>query len=243
MKQSYIMIVCLLCIILPVFGADIEAVTYSKLVATISRAREPVVDGSYAVFTAKGDARHTGIAFEHEGYRTIHSFQRIVRKDEFGKPQKDTSGKPLETILFYITRIPEGMHALKYRMVIDGLWITDPLNQKAEYDYTNGMQVSILPVQYYEVFQTNNVTQGQVRFVYEGKPDSNIRLAGTFNNWDPFMYSLTETSPGHHELLLPLPPGTWYYSYFEGTERLTDTTNHERVYTKDGRVASVVVVK
>lgn len=243
MKQKHLLSACLLCIILPIFGADIEAVTYSKLVSTISRAREPILNGSHAIFTANGDARHIGIAFEHEGYRTIHSFQRIVRKDEFGKPQKDAQGKPLETILFYITHIPEGMHALRYRMVIDGLWVTDPLNKKTEYDYTNGMHVSTLPVQYYEVFQTNNVSPGQVRFVYEGKPNSHIRLAGTFNNWDPFMYELTETKEGYHELLLPLPRGTWYYSYYEGTERLPDTTNSERVYTKDGRVASVVVVK
>jgi len=128
-------------------------------------------------------------------------------------------------------------------MVIDGLWTTDPLNSQTEYDYNNGMMVSALSVDYYEVFQTANVNQGQVRFTYIGDPGNVIDLAGSFNDWDPFMYEMTETSPGKYELVLPLPAGTWYYSYFEGTTQLKDDTNSERVYTKDGRVASVVTVK
>ncbi|MCD1655678.1 isoamylase [Treponema zuelzerae] len=244
MKQRKLLLIGLaLCACLAASAADIEAVTYSKLVSGISRARAPVVDGRYAVFTAKGSARHAGVAFEHENWQTIHTLQRIVRKDEFGKPQKDSNGKPLESILFYIAEIPEGVHQIRYRMVIDGLWSTDPLNAASEYDYPNGIQVSVLPVEFFQSFQTQNVNIGKVRFVYEGESGAVIRVAGTFNNWDPFMYELEETSPGRYELAVPLPKGTWYYSYYEGSNRLPDNTNPERVYTRDGRVASVVVVE
>lgn len=243
MKRSYISLLLSLLLITPAFTAGIESVAYNNLVASISRVREPVVSGRYIIFTACGTARHTGIAFEYEKYKKIYSFQRIIKKDELGKPQKDAQGKALESILFYITEIPPGLREIRYRMVIDGLWTTDPLNANTAYDYDNGINISTLPVEYYEIFQTNNVNQGHIRFTYNGKPGSLIRLAGTFNNWDPFMYEMTETSPGKFEIVLPLPRGTWFYAYFEGTNQMPDNTNHDRVYTKDGRIASVVTVE
>lgn len=244
MKPLYISFALAFFVLFPSFGAGIESVKYSSLVTQISRPRAPViVDGRYIIFTASGNARHTAISFEYENYTKSYNFQRLARKDENNKRKVDANGKTDEGVLFYIAEIPSGYHELRYRMVIDGLWTTDPLNSQTEYDYNNGMMVSTLPVDYYEVFQTANVNQGQVRFTYEGTPGNAINLAGSFNNWDPFMYELTETSPGKYELLLPLPAGTWYYAYFEGTTQLKDNTNGERVYTKDGRVASAVTVK
>jgi hypothetical protein len=243
MKRLYLTLFAAFLFLTPVFGAGIENTTYSNLVAGISRVRAPVVTGRYVVFTASGKARYTGIAFEYENYRKTYSFQKMVRKGPDGKPEIDENGRQVESVLFYITEIPPGLHELRYRMVIDGLWTTDPMNAKSVYDYDNGMQVSTLPVEYYEIFQTANVSKGQVRFTYEGTPGSDIRLAGTFNNWDPFMYEMTEISPGKYELELPLPAGTWYYAYFDGMDQLPDTTNHNRVYTADGRIASVVSVK
>jgi hypothetical protein len=210
------------------------SVAYDDLLADVTRPGAPRVKGNYVVFTANPKARHAGLAFEHEQYSQIHSMQRLVRRD--------FEGKETGSLLFFIAEVPPGTRELRYRMVIDGLWTPDPLNASVVYDYANGINVSTLGVNYYEVFQTNSVSKGYVRFTYEGKPGSVIRLAGTFNNWDPFMYQLTETSPGKHELILPLPRGTWYYAYYEGTTQLPDHLNIERVYTKDGRVASVVVV-
>ena len=243
MKRTTFALLLSLFLGLPGFSAGIESITYNNLVAGISRVREPVITGKYIIFTASGSARFTGIAFEHEKYRKTWPFKRIVKKDELGLPQKDATGKPVDTILFYIAEIPPDMSEIRYRMVIDGLWTTDPQNTSIVYDYENGMNLSRVAVEKYEIFATSNRNQGQVRFTYEGKSGSTIRLAGTFNSWDPFMYELTETSYGKYELVLPLPAGQWYYAYFEGTTQLRDTTNTERVYTKDGRVASVVIVE
>ncbi|HNY21940.1 MAG TPA: glycogen-binding domain-containing protein [Treponemataceae bacterium] len=243
MKRILTLIIAMAVVTLSAHAAGIEAATYDKLVSTVSRAREPVVSGHYVVFTAKGDARFTGIAFEHERYGTIHPFKRIVRKGPDGKPEVDASGRNVEPVLFFIGEIPPEMDRLRYRIVIDGLWTTDPQNDLSDYDYDNGMMVSVLPVERYEVFETSNVSKNAVRFTYEGTPGESITVAGTFNNWDPFMYDLTEVSPGKYELTLPLPAGTWYYAYFQGTSQLPDQKNHNRVYTKDGRVASVVNVE
>lgn len=127
-------------------------------------------------------------------------------------------------------------------MVIDGLWTVDPLNEATEYDYDNGMRVSTVAVERYEQFRTKDVSGGLVRFACEARAGSSIRLAGSFNNWDPFMYDMEEIAPGRYEIYLPLPRGTWYYAFFEGMSQIPDAANDERVYTKDGRVASVVRV-
>lgn len=240
MKRLVSIITAVVLSLMPLASSEIESVTYIRLVSSVSQPAPPVVSGKYVIFTARGDARHAGIAFRHENYKTIHSFERIVKRDEFGLPQKDASGKPLETVLFFIAKIPPGTNELQYRMVLNGLWTTDPLNANTTYDRENRITVSTLSVPEYETFQTDNIHNGEVRFICRAEPGRNIRLAGSFNNWDPFMYELAETVPGQYELILPLPRGTWYYAYFEGTEQLPDFTNPDRVYTKDGRVASVV---
>ncbi len=220
---------------LTVSAADIESVTLSDILAGIGRARAPVVAGKYVVFTAPGNARYTGIAFDFEEYRQTHPFKRIVRRD--------ADGKPLENTLFYIAEIPPETSEINYRMVVDGLWTTDPLNPSKTYDYENGMTVSKVLVPRYEVFKTSAAPAGLVRFTWEGETGRHIALAGSFNGWDPFMYALEEREPGRYSLELPLPKGTWYYAYFEGTDQLPDLANDNRVYTKDGRVASVITVR
>ncbi len=243
MKRLLLVITAIFLALAPLCGSEIDSVTYARLVSSITQPEQPVLAGKYVIFTAHGDARHAGIAFRHENYATIHSMKRIVRRDENGMPQKDSFGKPMDTILFYIAKIPPGTVELQYRMVINGLWTTDPLNAQTVYDPENRMQVSVLSVQRYETFKTDYVKNGTVRFTCTADTGRSIRLAGSFNNWDPFMYEMTETAPGRYELVLPLPRGTWYYAYFDGTAQLPDPANPDRVYTRDGRVASVVTVQ
>ncbi len=242
MKKALLLAAALAAAATGATAAGIESVAYNELVMSISREKAPVVSGRYVVFTAAGTARHVGISFEHENYRRIHSLKRLTRLDESGKPRLDETGNGVNSVLFFIAEVPPSVDTLRYRMVIDGLWTVDPLNASSEYDYENGMRVSTVAVERYEPFKTKEADGGLVRFACEARAGSSIRLAGTFNNWDPFMYEMEETAPGRYEIYLPLPRGTWYYAFFEGMSQLPDTTNEERVYTKDGRVASVVRV-
>ena len=92
----------------------------------------------------------------------------------------------------------------------------------------------------YELIKENSVIMIIPLMVSE--KDKLIRLAGDFNNWDPFMYELQETSRGIYELTLPLPPGTWHYAFFRGTTQIRDESASLKAYTRDGRTASVIVV-
>ena len=69
-------------------------------------------DGT-AVFTADAKSRFTGIAFDFEGYKTIHPFRIYT--------MRDMDGNAKGSVLFYILRRPEAARSLSYRLVIDGL--------------------------------------------------------------------------------------------------------------------------
>ncbi|UTC66499.1 MULTISPECIES: isoamylase [unclassified Treponema] len=208
----------------------IEPEVYQKLTESIVRVEAPKIKDGYIIFTSSAK-RHIGIAFSHEDYKRIHSFKKLNRS-EFEK-----------TIFFYIFPIPDELTEIRYRLVIDGLWSPDPINQNTAFDNLHSMSVSCINVPYKKEYKTGISNKNAVKFTYLGEAKKNIKLAGSFNNWDPFMYDLIEVSPGRYELNLNLPSGTWLYAYFSGGTRLPDTTNKNYVYTVDGRVASVITVK
>ncbi len=244
MKRLIILIAAGMILLTGAAAVEVEAVAYHSLAASILKPSSPLISGRMVAFTADGKARHVGIAFEHENFRQIHSFQRIIRRDMAGNPQKEADGSLRSQVLFWIGTIPPGLTELRYRLVIDGLWTTDPLNTNVFYDYTTGLSLSVLPVELDDEFTTVAAKTDGVTFRYEGRSGQTIRLAGTFNNWDPFMYEMTETVPnsGRYEISLPLPPGTWYYAFFDGMSQIADNSSETKVYTRDGRVASVIRV-
>ncbi|MDR0447547.1 MAG: glycogen-binding domain-containing protein, partial [Treponema sp.] len=89
----------------------------------------------------------------------------------------------------------------------------------------------------------NRGPEGTLTFTYYAPSGETVTVAGSFNRWDPFMYQLKETSPGRYTLSLPLPPGTYQYTFFHRGERRLDPNNSRRVYTRDGKAANEAVVK
>ncbi len=239
MKHIIIFIISIL-IISPLFALDLEKFEgkqyiLDSLLETIDRPRPPVVDGDYIIFTSSPDVRHTGIAFDFEEYKQIHSFRRLVRQNEDGNNTNSF-------VSFYILEIPENTQNISYRLVMDGLWTVDPQNEVSVYDRNLDLRVSNISLNRPHITETKT-TQKTIRFVYEGETGQKIRLAGTFTNWDPFIYELTETSYGFYELELALPKGTYYYTYHSGLNSFLDETNPDKAYTNDGRVASVVILQ
>ncbi len=232
MKRKFFISLILICGI-SFYVSAIDSLKYNRLVNTISRVQVPKIKDGCVIFTASGN-RYAGIAFEHEKYQHIHSFKKLV--------QSEFQGKEIEPVLFYIMEIPEGVSELRYRLVIDGLWSTDPSNPNSCFDYVNEMSVSVLKVPLRKEFKTCKLGKNSVKFTYIGETNQNIKIAGTFNNWDPFMYTMTEVEPGRYEINLSLPKGTWFYAYFSGSTQMADNTNHNFVYTADGRVASVITI-
>lgn len=205
----------------------------NRLLIQIKSVGEPKIIGKYLVFTQKPQFRHAGIAFEFEDYKILHTFSRIPYDNE-----RSTRG-----MLFYILQIPENLENVNYRLELDGLWTSDPENANSFFDYTVGFSISSVNVIKTQSEKTKILEDGYVQFYYNGKPNDNVRVAGSFNSWDPFMYEMQEVRPGEYFFTLPLPKGKWFYAFFIGSNQIHDKTNHNVVFGKDGKQASVIEVK
>ena len=118
----------------------------------------------------------------------------------------------------------------------------DPNNPNKIYDPTSGVSVSTVNVGMLKPEITNATETDGVKFIYQGESGQQVRLGGTFTNWDSWIYELKETKPGFYELVLPLPEGTYYYNYYLGMNSIIDKTNPKKAYTSDGRTTSVIEV-
>ncbi len=208
---------------------------YNNIVVGLEKPTAPVVTDNYIIFTASSLARFTGIAFDFENYKKIHPFQ--IRKTT------DAENKTTNSIMFLLLERPKGISEIKYRLVIDGLWTTDPQNPLTEYDSSSGISLSKIEIKNSIPEVTNKQDKDIVKFVYRGKSGQKVRLGGTFTNWDSWIYELEETEPGFYQLSIPLTTGTYYYNYYLGMTAIVDKTNPERAFTPDGRIASVIVVQ
>lgn len=218
----------------PTTAKDIADYARTKIIDQIDKPCAPYVQDGYLIFTADKSARFVGIAFDYENFRIIHPFQRLSHYE--------TDGQPIDSVLFYITKYPKELEQISYKLIIDGLWTTDPLNSRSSFDKKTNSMLSVLEVEKPEPV-TEKTAGGNVRFVYYGESGLSIRLGGTFNNWDSYMYELTEVSPGIYQIELPLPPGVYYYNFYNGINAMIDMRNSERAYTEDGRTASILYVE
>jgi hypothetical protein len=196
------------------------------------------------IFTAPSSYRRVGLAFAHEGFSHVHWFQKIVL------PAVDTSTKtPTVTykdsgVLFFAYTVPADMTEVEYRLVIDGLWTTDPSNPLRRLDTTSGILYSVVPTPIEKKPSDAFIAPvGGLEFTYTAAPGEVITVAGTFNNWDPFMYTLQEKRLGTYTLKLSLPPGTYHYIFFHRGERVLDPNNARTAYTSEGRQVSEAIVR
>jgi hypothetical protein len=146
-------------------------------------------------------------------------------------------------ILFFLFDVPDDAKKIAYRLIIDGLWTSDPLNPEKLIDSTNGLEVSLAPLpSIKKSVSTVKPDSSALEFLYRSSSGQTITVAGDFNGWDPFLYELTEVEYGVYSLTLPVPAGTWRYVFYQNGKRVPDPNNKNRVYTRDGSFANVAVV-
>ncbi len=211
-----------------------EELDYAQLANTITEVKAPYLKGNCVVFTQEKNARHIGISFDFENFGTIHSFKkRVLLDDDLNEA---------DSLYFYILNLPDEVQSFEYRIVIDGLWTTDPMNERKVYNREARITLSYFDASREIPSITQMQNDGFVHFVYMGKTGQEVRLGGSFTNWDSWIYKMQEVAPGFYELSLPLPPGKYEYAYFTGITSFIDETNPERCYTLDGKKASLLIV-
>ena len=206
----------------------------------------PEILQDMVIFTAPSSLRRVGIAFAGEDFSRVHWFrQLLVRGDIQDIPSGTRNPSPYRDsgIVFYIYPIPEGTTTIDYRLVIDGLWTTDPANPHTRWDAITGLSLSTIAIPHRErVHHPLNGPPGSLSFTFRGPPGETVSVGGSFNGWDPFMYILKEGPPGNYTIDIPLPPGRYQYVFFHRGQRFLDPYNASRSYSRDGSAASEIII-
>jgi hypothetical protein len=234
-----------LSIIIGNLGAlDTESSEFIDHLLSITAPGSPELYEDTVIFTAPSTYRRVGLAFAHEGFAAVHWFSQMLIPTLERSGEEEVIEYMDAGILFYAYTVPEGITALEYRLIIDGLWTTDPTNPLQRLDWESGILYSVVPTPIVRKAQAafdNPV--GKIKLSYAAPAGETITVAGSFNNWDPFMYTLEESAPGLYTLTLNLPPGTYQYVFFHRGERVIDSNNTRVVYTAEGHQASEVIIR
>ena len=227
-------------------AADLESYQFIDRLLSLPGPGAPEIFEDAVIFTASSSHRRVGVAFAYEGFSKVYWFrQLLIPQDPLDAPIPPGKKAPDlyrdSGIVFYVHQLPENISELEYRLVINGLWITDPANPQTRRDHVSGLAWSVLSI---PPRQANHDPlkgpPGSLSFSFRGPPGETVTVAGSFNGWDPFMYELRENPAGVYTLNLPLPPGIYQYVFFHRGQRYLDPYNSRRVYAKDGRAASEI---
>ncbi|MCL2411721.1 MAG: glycogen-binding domain-containing protein [Treponema sp.] len=232
----------------PAFASEWENFDVINRLLSIQTPGAPVVFDNFVIFTADSALRRVGVAFAHEHFGRTHWFRPLFIPQDIRNPvllpgEREPSPYMDSGIQFYVFRIPDHMLELEYRLVINGLWTTDPSNPSTRRDPASGLTMSILNIPPRTVWPNplHGLPEG-LRFQFRAPPGEIVTVAGCFNGWDPFMFELREGPAGLYSTIIQLPPGTYQYVFFHRGRRFTDPYNPRRIYALDGSAASVIIV-
>jgi hypothetical protein len=227
---------------------EIESYQFIERLLSLPGPGAPEVLEDMVIFTAPSSYRRAGVAFANEGFSRVYWFrQLLIPQDPLDAPIPPGKKKPDpyrdSGLLFFVYRFPEGLRELDYRLVINGLWTTDPANPVSRKDKVSGLAYSSLPLPAGEISGPLKGPPGSLSFFFRGPPGEIVTAAGSFNGWDPFMYELREAPAGVYTLNIPLPPGTYQYVFFHRGERFLDPYNPKRAYSRDGKAVSEIEIQ
>jgi hypothetical protein len=214
-------------------------------VVGLKEASPPEIFEDSIIFSSGLKVRFVGVAFAHEHYAIIHP----MRRNQHGifflvYPIPVKSDKILE-IMSPADTLSED---IRYRLMVDGQWTYDASNKNRSVDGKTGVTVSVLEIPFLSIespgiYPILDEQDGDTaRFRYRGEPGSVITVAGSFNDWDPFMYEMEEIEDGLYTLTLKLPRGIQRYAFIDRGRKVADALNPDFAYTPEGTRVSVLQV-
>ncbi|MCK4543696.1 MAG: glycogen-binding domain-containing protein [Spirochaetales bacterium] len=229
MKFLISFIICVAACVSPITSQESYPVQLHLKLLGLKEPAAPERFEDKAIFSYKPPrpVRFTGAVFSHENYEVLHSFQR------------NSHG-----IYFLVLLIPREAESIKYRIVTDGLWMTDPMNPDTIRD-NQGIKLSryILPEKSEAPLESPGFSRdGIVTFRYRGSRESFVSLAGSFNNWDPFLHPMEWNSAGYFEITLRLPPGVYSYQFVDNGICIPDPKNPRKLVTRENVFVSPLEV-
>ena len=240
--KAYFTAMLLVLIIGNIGAVDTESYQFIDYLRSLPGPGMPQVFQNGVVFTAPSSFNRVGISFAHENYSRVHWFRHLLIPGDAadlyvdGRFQRHVNPNMDSGIMFHLEMIPENVQNLDYRLVIDGLWTVDPLNPLI-ISGPSGVSASRFPLPP-QARREASLPAGLHRFSFHASPGEFITVGGDFNNWDPFMYQLIETSPGFYSITLPFPPGRIQYVFYYRGNPVPDPLNPRRAYSREGRYVS-----
>jgi hypothetical protein len=212
-------------------GRVIESLPLHLAMAGMKASSAPYVVDGELVLSVAGPFRSVSAAFAHEGFAILHPYERN-RQGVF--------------VLAYPVPLKRS-DPLEYRIVVDGAWTVDPADPERRSDPATGLELSVAKVPYlsdlrlgsYKLLAEDGRT---ARFIFRGEAGEYVTVCGDFDNWDPFIHEMAETSPGVYQLDLVLAPGRHYYTYYYRGETLSDPLNPDKARSGEGKTVSVLSV-
>lgn len=201
-------------------------------ISELTEAHSPIFIDNHILFSYSGGKkyiRRVAIAFETDNYKQVYPFM----KNDYN--------------VFFLTReIPERTEYLNYRLVVDGVWTHDPINENG---FLSSEQLRISSLKIPQSFQEQSDTpiifnDRYVRFIYRDETDKHIFLTGNFNNWDPFMLKMKEDTenPGTYTISLRMAPGKHFYTFVSDGITIQDPNNPHKANDSRGNVVSYIEI-
>lgn len=206
-----------------VFGVNPQ--TLDIAVRSLAAAQAPRMVEDVLLLTLKPGTRtrFVGARFAHESWKVLHPYA-VNDNGVF--------------VLDY--PVPEGVQEIRYKIVVDGLWMADPTNPRVDTD-AMGNEVSVFALEKEPVrliLNPRREIDGGITFIFRGAPHTRVSIAGDFNFWDPFVDTLAETAPGIYRITLRVPAGEHWYFFFSEGRRMLDMLNPETGVDPDGNTVS-----
>lgn len=159
------------------------------------------------------------------------------------KPVKMTRGK--HAVWYFFLANTKGSNLMRYKFIVDGLWITDPMNYN-KIDDGNGSYVSI--VNSVNKKEGKNISfkiidDNLIEFrIY--KPEAKlISLVGDFNHWNPENDLLTKGNDDIWRLNKRLPNGIYRYKFIIDGQWTPDIFNEKTLSDNNGGICSILEVE
>ena len=219
-------------LVLGAFGCQgLRAQSFLFLESSLMSLREsaaPRFHDGKLILTYKPEAgnryvRYVGARFAHEDFRTLH----LYRRNDNG-------------IFFLVYSPPEETRHLKYRIVVDGLWMTDPTNADTQANGALGVAFSTFEIDEpprRRVASPEWVGSNRVCFTYKGLSGDKVYVVGDFNSWNPYAHPLEEETKGSglYRTCVTVGVGRHHYYFLVNGEKTLDVLNGRRARDRNGR--------
>ncbi|MBN2322988.1 MAG: hypothetical protein JXQ30_04580 [Spirochaetes bacterium] len=125
----------------------------------------------------------------------------------------------------------------RYRFLVDGIWINDPLNNCIQYD-AGGTALSCFDVPASIVIADKNplhVHGNSYVFYYRNDTAQEVYLVGDFNNWNPYSLPMKRNESGLWESEVDILPGSYAYAFIVDGIQKKDPLGTHIVYDRFDR--------